>query len=352
MGIPVSDILDIANTGLEHLGRFHWTDIASDLQEYHAMKKILRKERIVFDSGHSIRRNFQTDDNGSARMTELFDQDVTPIPDTMTKNSIPWRNAQASYGFDEREIAMNATPAKIVDLLQTRRTAEMLSLARLLESQMWGQPDDSTDVKSLWGVPFWIVHNATEGFNGGYPSGFTDLAGLDLTVTTRFKNWTAAFTNVTKDDLIDSWRLGYDKMQFRCPVDIPEYKRGEDRYIFYMNLATKKEIETIGEKQNDSLGKDIASMDGQIVFRGNPLVWVPQLDSFDGTSSAPSWAPKNPIYCVNWSVFFVAFLRGFYMKESGIRQNPVSHNVFESFLDNTFNFVCDNRRRQGVMYQL
>ena len=42
----------------------------------------------------------------------------------------------------------------------------------------------------------------------------------------------------------------------------------------YVNEDTMSSLEDLGEAQNENLGRDIASMDGQIIFRRVPIIWV------------------------------------------------------------------------------
>ena len=51
MGLHAADIGDIVSSTLRDLGRGKWTDLTSDIQEHHAMRRLMSKKRMeVFDS--------------------------------------------------------------------------------------------------------------------------------------------------------------------------------------------------------------------------------------------------------------------------------------------------------------
>jgi hypothetical protein len=219
-----------------------------------------------------------------------------------------------------------------------RRAAAMIDLAKEIEDKAWSSPGGS-DTRLPYGLPYWIVKNSTTGFNGGAPSGHTTVGGVSLTDSPNFKNYTVTYTDVTKADLIKKLRTMARKINFKSPVDIPEYRGGKSRQHLYVNEATITDIETLGEQQNENLGRDIASMDGKLVFHGNPIVYVPKLDS----------DTSNPVYMVDHQTFYPVCLKGDYLRETK-NMAPNQHNITQYFVDLTYNFLCVDRRRNGVAY--
>jgi hypothetical protein len=337
--LTTDEIADLVTTTQKELGRLKWTDLTGDLQEYIAMPQLLKKEKVQFDGGQAIQWNFMVDDNGQARNTGLYEVDNYNVNDVMKTASIPWRHTNTNYAIDEREIAINGSAAtKIVDLVKVRRVAAMVSLAKLMETDFWGKPASSADEVAPYGVDYWVVKNATEGFNGGIPSGFTDVAGLSPTTYPRWKNWTAEYTSITKPDLVTKMRAAATKTMFRPPVDVSDYNRG-NRFGYYTNYDVVSSLETLVENQNENLGKDVASMDGAVMFRRNPVVWVPELDSDS----------QDPVYGLNWGVFCPVFLKGYYMKEDKARQHPNQHNSVVTDIDTSYNWKCTDRRRLFII---
>jgi len=342
MGLTSDQIVDLVTTTQKDLGKLKWTDIATDLQEFVALPQILKKKKVRFDSGIGIQFNVMTGNSGAAKNSGLYAVDDVNVGDVMQTAELPWRHCTTSYAFERRELAMNQEPARIVELVKVRRVDAMLSMAELMESNLWGKPPDSTDTEIPFGVLYWIVKNATEGFNGGNPAGFSaGCAGLSSATYPRWKNWTAQYAAVSKTDLIRKMRKAARFTTFKSPVPQPQYLQGPGQYGIYTNYNVLGTMEEILEDQNDNLGNDVASKDGQTVFRGNPVQWVPFLED-DGT---------DPVFGINWGTFKPVFLKGEYLREEPPEKAPNQHTVFEVFVDCTLNFECRDRRRLWVCYK-
>lgn len=341
MPLADSDILDLTNLTLKELGRMKFNQIATKLQNYEIMGRLLKEDKQEFEGGSGIQRTLMVDQSGSFKMVGLFATDTLNVADQTVLLSIPWRHATGNYSYERRELLENKGPSRIVDILKIRRADCMISYAEGLETQGWSKPVDSTDKLNMFGVKYWIVKNNTTGFNGGNPAGFTGGAGgVDSTVVSRWQNYTAQYTNVTKPDLIDSMRTAARKIIFKSPVSIEDFRKGSgDTYRVYVNEPTIKAMESVGEAQNENLGRDIASFDGTLVFRKNPIVWVPKLDA----------DTENPVYMINFAWFNAVFLEGDYMRESPAMLAAGQHNTYSVHVDLTGNFLCTNRRAQAVI---
>ncbi len=79
-------------------------------------------------------------------------------------------------------------------------------------------------------------------------------------------------------------------------------------------------------------------MDGTITFRKNPIIWVPKLDE----------RSDDPVYMLDHSTFYPVILRGDYLRESDAIRAPNQHNIYQVFTDLTYNYLCVDRRRNGV----
>jgi hypothetical protein len=337
--LQADDIADLIKLTQRELGRNKWTDISYDLQEHIALPKLLKKERVGFGSGTGFQFNVNVSTSGAARMTGLHETDEVSISDTIVQGYVPWRHLTTNYAFDEREIKMNRAPARIVELVKVRRANAMIDLAALLETQFWSKPADSSDNENLYGVPYWIVKSATEGFNGTDPSGFTaGAAGIASATYANWANWTGDYTAVTQDDLITKLRKASTYTKFMSPTPTPSYNSG-DRYGYYTNYATLAPMERLLMAQNENLGNDLASKDGQVVFRRNPVSAVFKLDA-DTT---------NPVYGINWGEFGFVFLEGEYMNEVGPTVAAKQHKTQVVHIDTSMNIVCRNRRRLFVV---
>ncbi len=359
--IAPQDVADLVASILPDLDRMNWEQIASNLQDYEMMSHWLRDDKIVFSDGISIRKNLLMQLSGAASHTGMTDTDDVDIPDLMDDITIPWRHAQTKWGYHyQSDILMNRGKSTINNTVKPRRYEAMLSLAEELEAKAWQVPN-TTDKLNPYGLPYWIVYNATTGFNGGYPTGpdavaHTTIAGLNLTESPKFKNYTANYVSVSKDDLLPKMRTALRKTNFRSPVTKEDMStpRGKDRR-YYTDEVTCSAFENIGEAQNENLGRDLApftagsghggvqDVDGTLTFKKNPIIYVPQLDDTSTFTAA-----TNPIYQVDHAVFYPVCLKGDYLRETGPFMAPNQHNMYRVFLDLTYNIICVNRRRCAV----
>ncbi len=341
--IQAGDLLDLTTTTLDELGELKFTDLMSDYQNTIALKRVFKKNKTTFDAGPNVRFNVITDHNNSARFVGLGEVDIVDIPNVMTTGTVPWRHITWNWAIERREIAMNRSPRKIVDLIKTRRIAAFGSAIIKFEQCLWRVPA-TTDAKSPYGIPYWVVKSNTatstnDGFNGTVPSGYTSVGGLNPTTYPRWANYATQYTNITKDDLIRKLRRAYVYTDFTPLVDdIPQYNTGDD-YMLCTNYGVIGPVEELLEAQNDSLGSDVASQDGRAMFRRTPFTFVKELD-LDTT---------NPVYGINWGEMKTMGLRGEWMNETQIPIQPGQHTVSATHTDASFNLFCRNRRRNFVI---
>lgn len=338
MVLLATQLNDLVATTLRNLGKPNFTEIATDLQDHTAMSSLLKKNRVVLTSGYGVQWDVMVNHSGSAANVGLGASDNVQIVDTMVQAQADWRNTTANYAVIGQEIDMNREPARIVDLIRDRRLGCMISMAELMERNFWGPPVTVTDSVTPWGINTWLVKNATQGFNGGAPSGFTSI-GLNPTTYPRWKNWTDLYTAVTKDDLIRRMRKAATFCKFKPPVEnIPTFNTGND-WMYYTNYSVVGALEEVLESQNESLGNDVASRDGQTLFRRTPVEWVPILET-DTT---------NPVYGINWGEFKTYVLSGWWMKETNVPIYPGQHTMSAHFMDCTYQWIMKNRRTNFVI---
>jgi hypothetical protein len=363
MPLQADQDLDLVTTTLKDLGELRWTDITSSVQEHVFLNVMLTKYKVGFGSGYAIQWNVQVNPTGSARMTGMMATDNVNIVDTMTTASIPWRHATTNWAIDDRELAINREPRRIVELIKTRRAGSMMSLAELLETQGWSQPTNSDDNLNVFGIPYWIVPDRDQGFNGGNPFGFAAGAGGLSSVTyPNWRNYTDSYVDPTKLDLIRKWRRAARFTKFMAPVNvkIPTYSPPTgQKYGYYTTNFVMQRLEEAAEQQNDNLGNDVASKDDSVVFRRIPVTWVPKLEDLSGqgmsgtfvdaTYASTGGMPVAPVYGICWDCFRPVFLEGWYMKEYGPNRVPGQHTLMSTHVDTTLNLECRDRRRNFVL---
>ena len=336
--LNLENLGDLVATTLKDLGRLRFTEIATDLQNHVAMRNLLRKNRVEMESGYAIQWDVMVDHSHTSTNVGIAATDNVNIFDGMVQASTVMRNSTTNYAFDHREVQANQSPSRIVNLVQARRIMAMISLAELMETNFWGFPNASDTLTPL-GIPYWVTKNATEGFNGGTPTGYSTVAGLNTTTYPRWQNWTYQYTAVSRDDFIRHARQAATKTDFMPPVDgIPTFNTG-DSYGFYTNYSVIGQLEEAAESQNDNLGSDLASQDGKTLFRRVPVTYVAKLDA-DTT---------NPFYGLNWGVLKTWVMKGWWLRETNLPITPNQHTVSSHHIDCTYNFVARDRRRHFVL---
>ena len=117
-----------------------------------------------------------------------------------------------------------------------------------------------------------------------------------------------------------------------------------NQWGFYTDYTVLGTLEEVLESQHANLGNAVASKDGAVLFRRIPVEWVPWFDNNSGTVDT-----TNPIYGINWTVFKPCFLSGEYMKETKVAPHPLHHRTITQYIDCTYNFFCQDRRRNFVL---
>ena len=338
--LMIDDIADDVIAIQQDLGRMKWTDISFDLQYYIALPQIMRKRRVGFSGGRGPKWQLRHTRTGNARMVGLHSVDNANFDDQLATAEAPWRHAETKYVMERREILMDRNEYRIVDMVKVRRTGALGDFAELMEEEFFEKPAASTDTLNAFGLPYWCVQNASEGFYGGDPSGFAAGAGGKLVADyPNWRNYTGQYAVVSIDDLISMMDKAAYKINFRSPVkNMPDYNTG-DQYQVLTTYSTRRTMRELADTRNDNLGRDVNA--GDVRFNRNQVLAVPYLDANTTT---------NPVYMINWGVFKCIFLRGDYMHEEKPEKAPSSHNSLVVYIDNTFQYVCYDRRRLAVFY--
>lgn len=337
MALQATDIADVINTTINRYGRMKITDLMSDYNNTIAVKRTLKKNKLTFDGGPNVVWNLLTDTNRSARMVPIGATDIVDIPNVTAQGQVPWRGMTFNWAMDSSLISMNSGSAeKIFDIVQTQRLAAMGDAIKLFENKFWRCPA-STSTLDPFGLEYWIVKSATEGFNGTVGSGFTVVGNISPTTYARWRNWTNGYSAISKPDLVRKMRRAMWETDFDLLVDdIPSYNTGDD-YAIYCNYVTWAIFQELAESQNDDLGTDLASMDGdgRVTFRRRPFQAVKELEN-DTT---------NPIWGVNWGEFKAMALGDWWMRETHIPVKSDQHTLAVTHTDVKWNWFCRNRRR-------
>jgi len=343
MGLAYSDIDDaVLLTQNKLIKRGAFIDMQTDLTDHVAVREMWKARKKQFAGGENWETEYQMDHNHSARTVGLYESDGSSVGDTMVKGETPPRHVNAHYLYDLREKAFQRGGVQIVNHVKTKYVAMMVSFYELMEEILWGKPTDSTDTKTPYGIAYWVVKNATEGFNGGNPAGFTSgRAGISTSTYARFANYTAQYAAITKEDLLRKMRRAARLTHFRSPVSHATPKLGGMKNGIYTNDTVIGLLEEVLEAQNQNLGNDLASKDGKTLFKSTPVQYAPYADN-DST---------DPVYMLDWMWLAVGVMAGWENNLSKPYMVPGKHNVRRVDLDATLNMVCTDPRHQTVMYK-
>jgi hypothetical protein len=336
---------DLQSSTLAAIERQKFTEIATDLREYHVFPNLVLfgdekkgTSRFKTETGTRIEYEVMLNHSGASQHTGLNSPDNPVTTDVLDRASVPWRNTTTQWAHLQQIIAMNkGNLEKIVDIELAHDIAARISLAVLMENTFWGAPVDSSDEVTPYGFFTWFPKSSSTGFVGAFPSGFTTL-GLD-NEHSRWKHYTDAYTNITHDDLVQKIRLAIRKTKFKNPVGgIPNLDAGMDRTI-YTNLSTSMALDRLAMTQNDQVGYDLGRGQGVTMIYNIPILDVAKLDA-DTT---------DPVLLCEWATFKCIALEGEWLRRLTIKNWPGQHRSDAKFIDSTYNFVNYNRRKNAVI---
>lgn len=342
--LSTDQMLDLLQSTQEKFDKPNFTDISQDLQYYEVMSRIFPQEKQQQSSGTKASRRVQVSYAGGVRHVGYYEVDSVNQADHLKDLTVPMSHTTGSHSYDIKEDAMNQGPEEIVDLMAVRRNAVLVNYAEFMETDFWGKPNDIGDDKVPFGMEYWCVQNETEGFNGGAPVGFP--AGAGGLLHDHWKNYTGEYATIDKTSdtgLIKMMRRAARKTKFISPHQVKGKNPDvvANAYRIYVNEDTISQFEDLGEAQNENLGRDLASMDGEMTFHKNPIVYVPKLDA----------ETNNPVYMLNFRVIYPIVMKGRNMRESKPEKSPTQHDVIVVFIDLSWNVVCENRRALTVFTQ-
>lgn len=359
-GLTPEQIDDLVENTLHRFEKDKWVDISLELQRYFAMENMLLKDRIAMDGGDQLQWQVKVRNTGSASNTGMYAVDNVKVADVSKSCKVPWTKQTCNMGYDVDEPAFNSGSAvRILNYLKMRRHDALTSYAELMEKNFWGYPNDPADEaesKKPLGVPYWIVRNANRGFNGGLPlsGNHSTVAGLSPTTYPTWRNWTAQYKTIDKHGLVRELREACVKCKFKPPVKHPSPVNQESpRYVMPTTYEVIQKLEEILETQNSNLGNDVASKDGDLIFRKTPMVWVPYLDeNHDPTAGvATNDLGKNPVYGIDLGAFQMVYMRGKFMRRTQPIIAPDQHSVRHVHWDTWMQYRCFNRRTSFVVTQ-
>ena len=346
MALYPEQLDDLVELTLKNETRGTWTDLSLNKQNYTFVDKFMGA-KTKKKGGTSQSWKLQIANTGTARFTGLYSQDQTSVKNLSIGARQEWAIATVNFSYDVQESEFQGDNLTlIVDEIEMREHSMYNDWFELMEVALWTAPLSSAqDPRPLSGLPFWIQKNATGGFNGGNPSGFSDGAGhVNATTYANWKNYTDSYASVTRDDLVSKWRKAVTFCQFKAPHKYPTTDSGSPQWMFYTTYRLMEQLAQYMDSRNDNL-KDIGGI-GTGTFQGIGIDWVAALE---GTGDA--YDSTDPLYGIDWATFEFYFNEGREMKKGSPQVAPGQHNVRNVFMDSAGNLLCKNRRRNFVIHK-
>ena len=346
MALPVASIGDLVNGVLSKWDKMKYTDLTGDYQYYIAVPKILKDKKITVEGGATFSWQVMKGVSGNAKAVLPYETDTPNQTDQLIQASSGWYHVRSSHSYDEIEMSMNdAGSEKIIDLIKVRRADARISLAQMLEARMWQLPNtDSNSKEQFKGVPYSVMYSASTGFNGGNPTGFSDCYGISASTYARWRNYTAQYTNVNRDDLLEKLRQAMWSSAFKSPlVPAPDDLSTGDDPAIYVNYATLALMRQMAEDRNENLGFDLGYNKGTLMCNGAPIEAVPYWDANATITTAA------PVIGINWGSYKCATLKGRYMKEEPAIRSGTQSAVWTVFVNASLQMKCTDRRRQFML---
>lgn len=349
MSISLSGLDAFAELTLNKFEKNRWVFIGQDLQRYTFVDRHFKNGKAAEEGGEKLEWKIQYDFSDNTRDTQPYDTDEFHVADYVTNATVPWSWQTNNITWDVYENAFQSGPTKIVSVLQQRWHSMWMDYFTGMERRLWSKPaSSSTSPVPPYGIPYWIVKNATEGFNGGNPSGFTAGPGGVDTTDARFanwKNWTGTYSAVSRTDLVRKLTTALEKTHFVSPHSFANLDNsGKPDFMLYTVFSVWQTMKEMQEARNDNLGPDVGYYKGTLVVNGHPVMWVPII-SADGELADS----QNPVYGINHQNFKYFYKTGFAQKLSGVVTNANKHTVRHQHLDNAGNFRMINRRTGGFV---
>jgi hypothetical protein len=151
--------------------------------------------------------------------------------------------------------------------------------------------------------------------------------------------WSNDDGNIEDADITKITRM-LRRLHFKSPMFVKDSTEGGYKNLrLYTTEAIIEALEDRARKNNDNLAGDVAKYAGATVIKNLPVQWVEYLDA----------DTSNPLYAINHDYFFPFVMEGDFFRETGPMNDRTQKDVFTTFVDLEFNYLCTNRQRAGGM---
>lgn len=320
--IQADQIDGLIKTTQRHIERERKASIAERLTEYVGAKMLFQEKKVTVSDGYGIEWNMSTDHSNTAMQVGLFDTIAPATNLHQVRFNLPWRHTRAHVSWDLREVAMNRSPARILNVVKEKIFEMDIAWIEQIENQFWGAPASGDD-QSVMGLNYWVytpldggTSNATAPWTTTSTGGRVNLnlvgvaagpGGVSRVTYPRSAPWYQNYTNVTYGDLFRKMRVGMNEINFTTPVSYNKLTDGNTRFGIYCTMDDELSAADEARLQNENVGTDLAFYDGRAVVRGTPIKGVPKLTEID----AARVTANHPFLIIDWSQLRPFCLEGF-----------------------------------------
>ena len=348
--LQIDAIDDFVEVVLNKYKEGSWKDISLPLQRYYFAERLFDKAKKSEIGGPQCEWKLRVRNPGNFKLTGLYAPDTTNRVNVITHGNMPWSQSTTNYSYDLAEEVFARGAKQIIDYMEQNEHGLLNDYYSGMEDLMFGTgPTSPTQTyRPPAGILWWLQKSATEGFNGGEPSGFESVGtgGILSSTYTRWKNRTFAYAAIDRDDFVEKCINSMDKCDFKPPAPYPEIAGGKPQWELlttHSRLAACRKLLQLG---NDNIGNDLAARSGVVYIRGVPLIWIPAWTNSESTNVRTD----GPVAGVNWETFEYHFREGWSMKKRAPYRDKDSHNVRWRVMDDMGQIVCYDRRANFLGY--
>lgn len=351
--LDIASYGDLVNAVKKDYGPPKIQQIAQNYVSYPIFQLFFKKERMEHEGGQLIQRNLHLKKSTRFRFKGIAQSDQIKIEDLTAQAQIPWRFADTHWAFVDQDVLLaQSSEHKIFKLIDVRRNDAYLDAVEGLEATLLTAPS-TTDTKTPYGIPYYVVKNATTGHTGTVPGNHTTVAGISPTTYPNWRNYAGLYTSVSKSDLIAKLRDAFFYCDFQNPemLTVTDYRKNRDKFVLLTNRSVGSDLEELAEAQNENLGQDVASqsvnsngrniymVDGVVTVRRKPIIQSQYLDS----------DTSNPVYGLSTDYWCMYVHEEMNFKEGKVREVADTHGAYYTPVDLWCNLLCLDRRRNFVL---
>lgn len=377
----VESHVGLLQQSLERFERYKFINISNTKQHYSIMPMLTKQYKSMYDqgfkfgadvqyesTGRQFVQNVQVNANSSFQTMDMSDPLNVNPEDHQLQSKFPVRIFSVNYPMNKVEKIANTTPEQITDMFISRRVGAKQALADGLETQGWSKPSSSSDVQSMWGIPYWLF-TQTEASSGAYSGNFASAndggflnenltafpngpGGISRVTYPQWGNWNNQYTSPGTggfdDATIRKIAIAIVSTGFTYPYDFPDAQKGPPMLAIY---STKRNWLLKGEKarqNNDANTSNLMARTVEADVFTVPWMWLPHLDTalFGAETSV-----THRIYGINWNQAYFAVASGMDLTEE-VFAPDISHplsTVYAMFLEG--NMCFQNPRSCFVLSQ-